>query len=158
MGKQKVYIETSVISYLTAKPSRDIVIAGHQKTTYDWWHKSKNKFDCFISDFVTQEASQGDKNAASLRLNMIKDLYILVVNEEIVQIAENYFKLLKIPDKAKLDTYHLAFAVWYNIDYLITWNCKHIANAINIKKINSFNLINNLWMPVFCTPHELMEV
>jgi hypothetical protein len=107
MEKQKVYIETSVVSYLTANPSRDIVIAGHQKTTFDWWHKSKNKFDCFISDFVTQEASQGDKKAASLRLNMIKDLDILVVNEEISQIAENYYNLLKIPDKSKIDAYHL---------------------------------------------------
>ena len=157
MEKQKVYIETSVISYLTAKPSRDLVVAGHQKLTYDWWHNVKKYFDCYISDFVTSEAAQGDKNAALLRLNVIKDLDILAINEEIQILAEKYYHLLKIPEKAKLDTYHLAYAVWYNIDYLITWNCKHIANAVNIKILNNYNLINNLWAPVFCTPQELME-
>jgi hypothetical protein len=157
MAKQKVYIETSVISYLTAKPSRDLIIATYQKITYNWWHFAKNKFDCYISDFVTQEVSQGDKKASALRLNNIKGLDVLVVNDEISDLANKYFKLLNIPIKSKIDTYHLAFAVWYNIDFLITWNCKHIANAVNIKKINAYNLMNNIWMPVFCTPQELME-
>ncbi|MEI6091150.1 MAG: type II toxin-antitoxin system VapC family toxin [bacterium] len=158
MEKQKVYIETSVISYLTAKPSRDLVTAGHQKTTYDWWHKSKHKFDCYISDFVTQEVMQGDKEAAALRLDVIENLDILVVNNEISELADIYFQLLSIPYKSKIDAYHLAFTVWYNIDFLITWNCKHIANAINIQKINSYNAVNKIWIPVFCTPQELMEV
>jgi hypothetical protein len=157
MEKQKVYIQTSVVSYLTSIPSRDLIIASYQKTTYDWWHRSKNKFDCYISDFVTQEVSQGDQKAASLRLNVIKDIDILVVNDEISKLSDIYYKLLKIPEKSKIDAYHLAFAVWYNIDYLITWNCRHIANAINIKKINNYNLKNNIWIPVLCTPQELME-
>jgi hypothetical protein len=157
MEKQKVYIETSVISYLTAKPSRDLITAGYQKTTFDWWHKSKIKFDCYISDFVTQEVSRGDKKAASLRLNIIKNLDILAINDEISVLADKYVILLHIPERSKIDAYHLAFAVWYNIDFLITWNCKHIANAVNIKKINNYNIINNLWIPVLCTPQELME-
>ena len=68
MEKQKVYIETSVISYFTAKPSRDLIVAGHQKITYDWWHKSKHKFDCYISEFVIDEINKGDPSAASKRL------------------------------------------------------------------------------------------
>lgn len=83
---------------------------------------------------------------------------VLVVNREISGLAEIYFNLLKIPNKSKIDAYHLAFVVWYNIDFLITWNCKHIANAINIKKINNYNLENNIWIPVLCTPQELIEV
>jgi hypothetical protein len=158
MEKQKIYIETSVISYMTAKPSRDLVIAGHQQITQVWWHKAKNKFDCYISDFVTQEVSRGDKNAAILRLDMIKDFDVLVINDQISNLAEIYLNLLEIPEKSKIDTFHLAFAVWYNIDFLITWNCKHIANAFNIKKINNYNINNNLWVPVLCTPQELMGV
>jgi hypothetical protein len=85
-------------------------------------------------------------------------LNILIINDDISDLADEYIKLLKNPEKSKIDTYHLAFAVWYNIDFLITWNCRHIANAINIQKINKYNLINNIAMPVFCTPQELMEV
>ena len=158
MDKQKVYIETSVISYLTAKPSRDLIIASNQQITNEWWQKSRDNFDCYISDFVTQEVSRGDTEAAASRLNAIKDMNVLIINDDISDLADEYLKLLNIPEKSQIDSYHLAFAVWYNIDFLITWNCKHIANAINIKKINKYNLINNIAMPVFCTPQELMEV
>jgi hypothetical protein len=113
MEKQKVYIETSVISYLTAKPSKDLVVAGRQRITYDWWHKTKNKFDCYISDFVTKEAMLGDKSAATLRMKSIQDIDILMVNAEISSLADEYFNLLKIPEKSRLDTFHLEFAVLY---------------------------------------------
>ncbi|MBM2816608.1 MAG: hypothetical protein HW421_3370 [Ignavibacteria bacterium] len=158
MGKQKVYIETSVISYLTAKPSRDIVIAGHQKTTYDWWHKPRYKFDCFISEFVISEISRGDKNEAEKRLGIVKDIKYLEYNPEIERLGTIYFKLFNIPEKSKLDALHLAISVWYKIDYLLSWNCKHIANAIVNLRLREYNNKNNLYSPILCTPDELMEV
>ena len=158
MKKQTVYIESSVISYLTSKPSRDLIIASNQQITTEWWMNARKKFNCVISDFVTQEVSKGDSNAASLRLNNIKDLKILAINNDINKLAIKYLKLLNIPEKSSIDAYHLALAIWYNVDFLMTWNCKHIANAINIKILTQYNIANNMGMPVICTPQELLEV
>jgi hypothetical protein len=158
MVKQKVYIETSVISYLTAKPSRDLIIAGHQKTTYDWWHKAKPKFDCYISQIVIEEISFGDKNAALKRLEIVKDITDLGYSLEINDLALQYLKLLNIPEKAKFDAFHLAYTVLFNIDFLLSWNCKHIANAVINSKLRDFNIENSLFVPFLCTPQELLEV
>jgi predicted nucleic acid-binding protein len=158
MEKQKVYIETSVISYLTSKPSRDLIIAGHQQITQDWWHKAKPKFDCYISQIVIEEISLGDKNAALKRINAIQNIPDLGYNSEVENLAFQYFKLLGIPEKAKLDTFHLAYAVLYNIDFLLSWNCKHIANAMINSKLRDFNNNNSLFVPFLCTPQELLEV
>lgn len=69
---------------------------------------------------------------------------MLRINDNITELADVYFRLLNIPEKSKIDAFHLAFAVWYNIDFLVTWNCKHIANAKNIQKVNNYNNVNNL--------------
>jgi len=158
MEKQKVYIETSVICYLTAKPSSDIVVAGHQKSTYDWWNKTKSKFDCYISGFVFDEISKGDKNASIKRLGIVKNFKYLEINEDIEKLAEKYFNLFNIPEKSKFDSLHLAISVWYNIDFLLSWNCKHIANAIVNQRLREYNYKNNLHSIILCTPDELMEV
>jgi predicted nucleic acid-binding protein len=156
--KQKVYIETSVISYLTSKPSRDIIVAGHQQTTYEWWYNSKPNFDSFISQFVIDEISSGDILASQRRLDVVGDLKELQVNYEIEKLGSIYLKLFNIPNKSKLDAFHLAVAVWYNIDYLLSWNCKHIANAIVNKKLIEINNKMGLNSPMLCTPLELFEV
>lgn len=156
--KQKVYIETSVISYLTALPSRDIVIAGHQQTTYEWWNNSKPNFDSYISQFVIYEISAGDKLASLRRLDVIRDLKELQVNHEIEKLGNIYLKSFNIPEKSKLDAFHLAVAVWYNIDYLLSWNCKHIANAVVNRKLIEINNKMGLNSPILCTPLELNEV
>lgn len=158
MQKQKVYIETSVISYLTAKPSRNLVVAGHQQITQDWWHKARPKFDCFISQIVVEEISLGDKNAALNRLSVAKKIPDLAYNIEVENLAIQYLKLLGIPEKAKLDAFHLAYSVLYNIDFLLSWNCKHIANSLINLKIRNFNNDNSLFVPFLCTPQELLEV
>jgi hypothetical protein len=158
MDKQKVYIETSVISYLTAKPSRDLVVAGHQKITSDWWDGSKSKFNCYISQFVIDEISKGDKIASSKRLEKTHNIPLLEYEEAIDNLAFNYTKLLNIPNKSKADSFHLAIAVWFEIDYLLSWNCKHLANAIVTFKLREYNKINSLYVPILCTPLELMEV
>lgn len=156
--KQTVYIETSVISYLTSKPSNDLVVSAHQKVTYDWWHKTKSKFNCFISQFVIDEISKGDKNASLKRIKSISDLPSLDYNPLIEDLASVYIQLLNIPAKSKLDAYHLSTAVLFEIDYLLSWNCKHISNAVVSNKINEYNYKNSLFMPILCTPLSLMEV
>lgn len=158
MDKQTVYIETSIISYLTGRPIRDLITAGNQKLTYDWWHKSRHKFDCYISDFVIDEISKGDKGASTKRLEATRDLQKLKYNSEIENLAEKYMKLLQIPQKSYLDSLHLSVSVWYKIDFLISWNCKHIANGKVFYTLMEYNKNNSLYVPILCTPNELIEV
>ncbi|HPI21118.1 MAG TPA: type II toxin-antitoxin system VapC family toxin [Candidatus Kapabacteria bacterium] len=158
MEKQTVYLETSVISYLTAKPSRDLVVAGQQQITQDWWQNAKPKFNCFISQFVIEEIKKGDNEAALKRLSVVSDIPSLEYDEKIDNLALKYIELLNIPMKSKADAFHLASTVWFEIDYLLSWNCKHIANAVVSYKLNKFNKDNFLHVPILCTPLELLEV
>jgi len=156
--KPTVYIETSIISYLTARPSRDLIVAGHQQITHEWWSEVRPEVDCLISSYVIDEASQGDPQAAQKRLEAMAGFPILTLNEDIKALALKYQTAAQIPEKAKLDAFHLAFPSWYKIDYLLTWNCKHIANA-NVRKIvENINRQLNIHAPIICTPEELMEV
>jgi len=156
--KPTVYIETSVVSYLTSWPSRDLVIAAHQQITRDWWVNTKPKTSCYISEFVTQEASRGDKESAKQRILSIQQIPSLEINQEVEQLAEHYFTKLDLPEKAKIDAFHLAIAAWHNINFMISWNCKHIANGQVIRTLEKLNNKLGLQSPVICTPEELMEV
>ncbi len=156
--KPTVYVETSVISYLAARPSRDLIVAGHQQITHEWWSKVRPEVDCFISEPVIQEAAQGDQEAAQKRLAITAGIPTLILNEEIKELALKYQAAAKIPEKAKLDAFHLALPAWYQVDYLLTWNCKHIANA-NVRRIvENINKQLNIHTPIICTPEELMEI
>lgn len=156
--KPTVYIETTIISYLTARPSRDLIGAAHQQLTVDWWDNMRPQVQCFISPFVIQEASRGDADAVTRRMSVISELPILQLNDEIQEIAQRYFSATQIPERAKLDAFHLAVAAWHKMDYLLSWNCKHIVSA-RVRKITA-DINNNLGIhtPVICTPEELMEV
>ncbi|MGA1874213.1 MAG: type II toxin-antitoxin system VapC family toxin [bacterium] len=152
-----LYTETSVISYLTARPSRDLIVAAHQQITYDWWEKILPKYEAFISPIVLEEISKGDLQAAQLRLERKAAFPVLEVLPEIHDLADRYFSEIKIPEKARADTYHLALATWHGIDFLVTWNCIHIANG-NIRKVlEEINSGYGIRTPVICTPEELME-
>lgn len=156
--KPTVYLETSVISYLAARPSRDLIVAGHQQITHDWWSTVRVKVDCFISEPVIQEAGRGDQEAAQKRLAITLGIPTLILNEEIKELALKYQAAAKILEKAKLDTFHLALPAWYKVDYLLTWNCKHIANG-NVRRIvENISKQLNIHTPTICTPEELMEI
>ncbi|MFQ5630244.1 MAG: type II toxin-antitoxin system VapC family toxin [bacterium] len=156
--KPTVYIESSIISYLTGKPSRDLIVAAHQQITVEWWDNVRPEVDCFVSPFVIQEISRGDEQAAAKRLDAVSDLPALELNLEIQKLAQKYFAALEIPEKAKLDASHLAVAVWHEMDYLLSWNCKHIVSARVKKVLDESNANLNIKTPVLCTPEELMEV
>lgn len=153
-----VYVETTIISYLTARPSRDLIVAGHQQITMDWWHSVRPNVECFISPFVLQEASRGDRALATKRLDAIADLPILAQNETVDVLAESYFEALEIPERAKIDAFHLASAAAYEMDYLLSWNCRHIASARVQKMLQKMNNLLEIPTPVLCTPETLMEV
>lgn len=156
--KESLYLETSVVSCYTSRPSRDIIVLAHQEITREWWPNAIKNFDIFVSEIVIKEASMGDQEAAERRLVELKTFNRLELNKEVEKMAQIYFEELKLPKKAFGDAIHLAVACIHNIDYLVTWNCTHLANAKIIKKLLDINKLQNLKTSIICTPEELMEV
>jgi hypothetical protein len=156
--KPTVYLETTIVSYLTARPSRDLIVAAHQQVTAEWWETVRPNTKCFVSSFVIQEVSRGEEAAAQRRLSSISGFPVLDLNEPIRELAEKYFTAIDIPEKARIDAFHLAVAVWHRIDYVLSWNCKHIASGRVRRTLHGINDELRITTPVICTPEELMEV
>ncbi len=152
-----VYIETTVISYLIAWRSPELIVAANQEATRSWWELSRPKYELFISDIVTQEASGGDQEAANRRVSAIEGLPSLDVSEAVELLAARLIAEAALPEKAKIDALHIAVATVHGMDYLLTWNCKHIANAVMRTKIEAICRTAGYEPPVICTPLELME-
>ncbi len=155
--KPRVYVETSIISYLAARPSRDVVLAGHQKTTQLWWEGRRADFDLFASEAVVNEASAGDAQAARRRLEFLGELPLLDISSEVSALAGELIRLGPIPPKAVVDAVHVAVSAVYGLDYLLTWNCSHLANAQMRNRINQVCVSSGYRAVVICTPGELME-
>lgn len=155
MPKPTVYLETSVISYLTARPSRDLIVAAHQQITHEWWEDDRVGFDLYISLFVQQEAAGGDPQAAQKRFQVVSGLALLDVTDEVGELAAIIMAQTGLPTKAGVDALHMAVAAVNNIDYLLTWNCKHIANAALRPQIEAVCRAGGYKPPVLCTPEEL---
>lgn len=156
--KPTVYIETSVVSYLTARPSRDLIVAGHQQITTYWWDHIIPAVNAFVSELVLEEASKGDENAAASRLARVAEIPVLEMVDEIDGLAKEYADALQLPDKAQADAYHMALATWHGIDYLVSWNCAHIASGRVQKVLMEVNNTMGFQTPILCTPEALMEV
>ncbi len=155
--KSKVYLETSIPSYLTARISNDLRVAANQNTTIEWWETRRHNFELFISEFVAAEASLGNLEAAKKRMETIIDLPKLAVTEAVKTLAKALISEGPIPPKAEIDAYHIAVAAVNGIEYLLTWNCTHIANAIMRTKIEEVCRQQGFEPPIICTPQELME-
>jgi len=158
MPKQSVYIETTVVSYLTARPSRDLIVAAHQQVTEEWWENTLSLLDPFVSPIVIEEVSRGDEASAKLRLEKIVRFPVLEITNEVRDLAELYFKRIPIPDKARGDAFHLAVATYHGMDFLVSWNFTHILSARVRAVIQDINTIRGISTPIICTPEELMEV
>jgi hypothetical protein len=154
--KSKVYVETTVVSYLTGSPSRDLVIAAHQQITREWW-QGRKRFDLYVSQIVVQEAGGGDPEAAASRLRALEGISILELKSESRDLAKKLLTQGPIPQKATLDALHIAIAVVNGMDFLVTWNCTHIANAAMRIMIEAVCRSLGYEPPVICTPEELME-
>jgi hypothetical protein len=152
----KVYLETTVISYLTAAPSRDIVQAAHQQITREWWERRK-AFDLFVSQAVITEVGRGNPDAAARRLAALDNVAVLEVTEDASRLAEALIDQHALPAKAVVDALHIAVAVVMGMDYVLTWNCTHIANAAIRPRIEEACRKLGYEPPVICTPEELME-
>ena len=155
--KPKAYIETTVVSYLTASASRDVVIAGHQQITRQWWQTAADRFELVASQLVIDEASAGDADAAHDRLATLASVTLLDATDEALELAQQLISAGAIPQKAAEDAAHIAVAVTNGADFLVTWNCRHIANAIMRSRIETVCRNAGYEPTVICTPDELME-
>ena len=151
-----VYIETSIISYLTARVSRDLIVAGHQQMTEEWWSVQRNRFELWASELVVEEASAGDASAAAERLKVLNTIEMLDITEEAGFLATALIERGSLPAKASADALHIAIAAVHNVDYLLTWNCKHIPHAEMRPVIESVCRNMGFIPPILCTPEELM--
>lgn len=156
--KPKVYIETTIISYLAARPSRDLIVAGHQQITHEWWQTIRPKFVLVSSQLVVREAGSGDAEAAAARLAFMAGLTLLGISEEALSLARQLLQQKAIPQEFPEDALHVAVAVVNGIDYLLTWNYKHLANAALRGKIEATCREMGYEAVIICTPQELMEV
>lgn len=155
--KPKVYIETSIVSYLTARPSNDVRVVANQNTTIEWWETRRSSFELFISEFVIAEASLGNPEAAKKRLEAIAGLPELSTANEVRMLANALISEGAIPTKAEVDAFHIAVAAVNGLEYLLTWNCAHIANALMRPRIEAVCRQQGVEPPIICTPQELME-
>lgn len=153
---QRVYLETTIPSYLTAWPSRDLIIAGHQQLTKEWWQTRRNEFELCISQFVVDEASAGDADAARERMAILAPLPLLDISQAVLELASAILQSGAIPPKAARDAAHIAVSAVHGIDFLLTWNCAHIANAQIVKKVQAICVQHGFPCPLICTPEELM--
>jgi predicted nucleic acid-binding protein len=154
--KSRVYLETSVVSYLTALPSRDIVRAAHQQLTRDWWDV-REQFELFTSQLVVEEALRGNQDAAARRLSALQGVALLDITDQAHEIAARLLAGGVMPAKAASDALHVGIAVVHGMGYLLTWNCSHIANASIRGKIETMCRAAGLQPPLICTPEELLE-
>jgi hypothetical protein len=156
MNKPRVYVETSVISYLAARPSGDLITAANQRQTHDWWVTQRQYFDCVVSPSVIDEISRGHIEVSERRLACIKGMAELVLNDSVEQLAALLVLGGGLPKKALIDAYHVAFAAVWGVDYLLTWNCTHIANAVTRPVIEALCKEAGFSAPRLCTPAELL--
>ncbi len=152
-----VYIDTSVVSYLTAKPSLDLVKARRQKITEDWWYGASNRFDLVASILVIEEAEAGDPSVARLRLESLKSIRLINATPKSYTLADSLINLGAVPKKARDDAVHIAIAATADVDFLTSWNLKHIANETRRNHIKKVCQQSNYNSPIICTPNELME-
>lgn len=150
-----VYIESSVISYLTARPNRDVVIAGRQTVTEEWWAERRQDYDLYISPLVIEEISGGDATAAQARIAAVASLPSLSILPPAEQIANRLLAVKALPENSERDALHIAIAATQCIDYLLTWNFKHINNATTRALVINTVAEEGYVCPTLCSPEEL---
>lgn len=154
--KARVYIETSMISYLTSKPSRDVVAAAHQQISLAWWERRRHDFDLVASLLVVNEARLGNPELAARRLAALEGIPLLEVTAPAQELAVTIVRKGLLPQTAYPDALHIATAAVHQIDYLLTWNCTHIANAEILPRIALICEPLGVALPYICTPEELL--
>jgi hypothetical protein len=154
--KPSVYLETSFISYLTGPLSQNMLVATHQHITREWWKTRRLAFELFVSSAVIAEVSQGNVTQSARRLAALSGLSTLAPNNEVTELAKAFVQTQLVPSKVADDAYHIAIATVHQLNYLLTWNCKHIANAQIQSRLRQVSQQRGYELPILCTPYELL--
>ena len=155
--KPKLYLETTIPSLLTAWPSRDVLLAGQQQATRDWWAQRRKRYQLFISGLVLAESRRGDPSAATAREQVLSACAVLEYSEEAQILAAKILSTHLLLAKAAVDAAHIAIARVHQMDFLLTWNCRHIANAFIRGRLRQLIGALGYSAPTICTPEELLQ-
>ncbi|MBE9195669.1 MULTISPECIES: type II toxin-antitoxin system VapC family toxin [Synechocystis] len=153
---ETVYLETSIFGYLTARPSQNLILVANVGVTREWWSLKRADFRLYASEFVVEEVSKGDPEMASERLKLLKGITLLPATQSATDLAIKFLNQSSLPPDADVDALHIAIASVQRLDYLLTWNCKHIANAQIQKKLAQISGDFGFKLPILCTPYELL--
>jgi PIN domain len=156
--KPTVYIETTIIGHLTSRLPNQPLVSGQMLETRRWWNESRPFFECFTSQTVLDEAARGDAQAAAERLDALKPLALVPITNAAIELAKHLLVRNALPSKARVDAAHVAIAASNGAKYLLTWNCRHLANAMLRTKIEEICRESGFEPPIICTPSELSEV
>ena len=152
---ENVYIETSIVGYLTARSTKNLILAANIEVTRDWWESYRSTFTLYVSQLVLDEVMEGDAEMAAKRIEVLQGLSLLELSEAAQELAKHFLAMSSLPPKAAEDAAHIAIATVHGMEYLLTWNCKHIANAQLQKKLSEICLDFGYELPTICTPYEL---
>ncbi len=158
MDKKTVYIETSITSFFTARPASDLLASAWQMITVEWWKTQRNRFDLYTSDVALEEAGKGNLVAAARRLEALSGITILPITGSVVALSKVLLQGKALPVRALADALHIAVSAVHGVDYLLTWNCRHLDNAETKPIVRSICGIPGHTSPEICTPQELMGV
>ncbi len=156
--KPTVYLETTIIGYLAMRVSSVLRVAANQQTTRDWWDNQRHRFELFVSRFVLDECSEGDPVAVQERLAYLEKIPLLRISDDVNALARSLLARVPLPEKAAIDALHISVAAVNGVEYLLTWNCKHIANPSLRSQIERVCREMRFEPPVICTPQELLEI
>ena len=153
--KPRVYLETSMVSYVVGRLSRDVIVLGNQELTREWWLRRRSEYELFVSEVVLREIMGGDSEVSQQRLNLVEALPILAVTAEAERLAPLLLRAAGLAANAATDTLHVAVATVHGMNYLLSWNCTHIANATIRRAVERQCRLSGYEPPVICTPQEL---
>jgi predicted nucleic acid-binding protein len=153
---ETAYLETTFVSYLVALPARDLVTAAHQQITRDWWNRRRNDFHLVISQVVLDEISAGDESEVRKRLELVRPMGVLSASPDAETLTAAIVAAGVLPERAVRDAAHIAVATAHGVEYLLTWNCKHLANAQISRRVGRICSEHGFVMPTICTPEELL--
>lgn len=153
---ETLYIETSILGYLTARSTKNLILAANIEVTKDWWEYRRSAFKMYISQAVLNEVAQGDTEIAVQRMELLRGVPLLELNQAVRELAAQFLARSNLPPKADIDAIHIAAATVHGLDYLLTWNCKHIANAQIQGKLAEISFDFGYELPILCTPYELL--
>lgn len=154
--KKIIYVETTIPNfYYEARVEPEMV--ARKNWTREWWDNQRGHYQLVTSIAVIEELEQGDYPYKEQIIDMVKDIPLLDINMEIHDIVETYIKRKLMPADTWGDALHLALASFHGCDFLLTWNCKHLANANKFTHIRRLNTLLGLYVPALITPVELLS-